>query len=294
MRLVKTYFSILYQSATSLEYYSQVIAAPLSFSLKFFVSSTAFYAVMAALYLGLTVLMPLKGMLSILPTQLADIYPKDLEITINQGQVSTNVAEPYYLSIEKVADFMDSLKHQIKGVTTAKPTYFLVIDTTATADDFFGYQTFILITKNNLVYYNDAGRAEIVPLADVDGFTLNHQLVETVFEKLVAFFKLIWPLLIFLLILIFLAILPIALFSLVLGLSVILVVFAQLIHLKLQFTQVMQIVMHLSVPILLFTGLLHLIGLPINLRFYPSLLTFLTSLIVILNLREKSLTQTSA
>lgn len=293
MRLIKTYFTTLAKSSSSLDYYSKVIAAPLTFSFKFFFSSAILYAFFTSLYLGFTVLSPLKGMLSILPSQLADIYPKDLEITINQGQVSTNVEEPYYLPIERVTDFLNNLKHQIKGVTTARPTYFLVIDTAASADDFFGYQTFILITKNNLVYYNDSGRAEIVPLSDIDGFTLNHQMVQTFFQKLVPIFKLIWPFLNILLLLVLLFFLPTTLFSLTLGLSVILIMFARLIKLNLQFTQVMQIVMHLSVPILLFTGLLHLVGLPINLRFYPIILTLLSSLIVILSLKEELISPAS-
>lgn len=68
-----------------------------------------------------------------------NFYPKKLKLQIKNGQLLTNVKEPYILEIEK---------NQAKNYQV----HFLVIDTQGSIENYPSYNTYILATKNAVVY----------------------------------------------------------------------------------------------------------------------------------------------
>lgn len=105
-----------------------------------------------------------------------DIYPKDLEINIKNGTVSTNVTEPYYLTIDKrkLEDFISLIgKNNDHSISKLR---LLTIDTQGKAEDFERYQTMALLTQRNLVYYND-NEVKITSLSSISDVKITQQML---------------------------------------------------------------------------------------------------------------------
>lgn len=83
-----------------------------------------------------------------------NFYPKNLELKIQNGQLSTNVKEPYVLNLKN----MDR--------------HFLVIDTKGSIDNYPKYDTYVLATKNAVVYpskseNNKVGQTSVFYFSDM-------------------------------------------------------------------------------------------------------------------------------
>lgn len=101
--------------------------------------------------------------------------PGDLTVRIKNGVVSTNVSEPYYVTIPK--EYLESLSGLTKfDPTTISKIRILTIDTKANAEDFERYQTLALLTDSSIIYYNDSN-VTITSLRDTEDFTFNKQKV---------------------------------------------------------------------------------------------------------------------
>lgn len=83
-----------------------------------------------------------------------EIYPENLEITIKNGKVKTNVTEPYYLTISQntLDNILNLAEDQNKPMSKLR---LLVIDTNGKAEDFERHQSLAMLTGANLVYYSD-------------------------------------------------------------------------------------------------------------------------------------------
>lgn len=110
-----------------------------------------------------------------------EYYPENLEIKIEKGKVSTNVSEPYYVTlpqslIENPSSFIDG-----KYAKTSK-TRILAIDTKGSAEEFEAYQSLALLTQNNLIYYK-SGNINIQSLRDVNDLVINKNKVLSEMKK---------------------------------------------------------------------------------------------------------------
>jgi hypothetical protein len=98
--------------------------------------------------------------------------PENTEISLKDGSVSSNMAEPFYISINK--DLAEQILNgkvisTSRGVSKIRA---LTIDTKGRAEDFDRYQSLALLTQNSLVYYND-GKINIYPLKNTADFTIS-------------------------------------------------------------------------------------------------------------------------
>lgn len=99
-------------------------------------------------------------------TYAENFYPKALELRIIKGQLSTNVKEPYVFDLEK-NKWQTGQKH------------FLIIDTKGSIENYPNYNSYILATKNAVVYpsksnNNRVGETSVFYFRDIkQDFTLN-------------------------------------------------------------------------------------------------------------------------
>lgn len=106
-----------------------------------------------------------------------EIYPQELEINITNGQVSTNVTEPYYVTVRQEAfENLFSLKHEDQN--TRSKIRLLAIDTKGKADEFERYQSMALLTETSFVYYKD-NNVNIYPLREVKDLTINKDVIKS-------------------------------------------------------------------------------------------------------------------
>lgn len=104
-----------------------------------------------------------EASLPVVKQTIVQAYPEELVIEIKNGQASTNVVEPYTITLKDIYP-------KLKPKDNAR---LVTIDTRATADDYERYGSFILLTKNHLIYpaRNESSRKfgayEITPLSSI-------------------------------------------------------------------------------------------------------------------------------
>jgi len=85
-------------------------------------------------------------------TSVASNIPKDAKITIKDGEFTTTIKQPFAVpSDEKSGGVRKNI---------------LVIDTTATVDDFDSYETYVLVTKKALAVYSD-NQLRVIPFSQM-------------------------------------------------------------------------------------------------------------------------------
>jgi hypothetical protein len=114
--------------------------------------------------------------------ELVNKYPVNLQISIKNGKVSTNVDEPYFIKLPSQ-----------KGEA---PQNLLVIDTKDPfRDDVFEkYNTVAVLTKDHF-YYKDTSKGEIRgnDLKNVEDFTLNKTVITNFLKHISPYFIFITP-----------------------------------------------------------------------------------------------------
>lgn len=161
MKKLKFFIQSLVKSTTQPSYYVDVIKAPMSSSLKFF----SFFLFLLLL---IEIIAPLLLAIPAIPQatkELDKLYPSDLEIKIENGQLSTNRSEPYYIVNDQDA--------------------ILAIDTTGTLQDIPEGKSGVLITKDRVITKDSNGFEErVYKLSQFkDSLVINKDLVTSLIQK---------------------------------------------------------------------------------------------------------------
>lgn len=127
-----------------------------------------------------------------LDTKLEDlvnkVISKDLEVKISKGQASTNVSEPFYITVAR-ADFEQFFPSNSNSSNLNSEIRLLTIDTKGRAEDFEKYQSFYLLTQDSLVYYNE-DKINIKSLRNIQNMTINRGYVLSQLDKIKGLFGL--------------------------------------------------------------------------------------------------------
>ena len=183
MDYFKTFFYVWKRSFSEASYYKDVLKAPFSFSLKYFLFFWFLLAIVTTIFLSTKIFIPVNNFLMRFPQVLIKAYPAELEIKVNKGVVTTNIPEPYFIPSARFEKTFEEFEKEVKGLKSDEIENILVIDTNAKVEDLKRYQTYALLTRNHLAFYKENGRIEIVQLEDVGNFTLNQQVVRGVVNK---------------------------------------------------------------------------------------------------------------
>jgi len=151
MNPLKTFFYSLKKSLFEPKYYKDIEKASFWFSFKYlwfllFIFTLAKTFTFVGFYLkSRPKIQPEVNKIMIYAE---NFYPKELKLDIKNGQLSTNVKEPYIFDIEK-----DNWKTDQK--------HFLIIDTKGSIENYPGYNSYILATKNAVVYPSESKNSKI-------------------------------------------------------------------------------------------------------------------------------------
>lgn len=152
---LKRFFINVKRSAIDLNYYKDILRAPFKFSLKYhflllFIISLIVGVKLAA---GIAILTPqIPGFVNNAKLGAREVYPKELVATVKNGEVSTNVKEPYFIKLPKS--------------WSEKDMNFIAIDTKAQPLDIQKYETPILLTKNSVVVIDNKSGYRLYPVSD--------------------------------------------------------------------------------------------------------------------------------
>lgn len=113
----------------------------------------------------------------------ADCFPKNLEVNINNGQLATNQTEPYFISCTNLG---------------LKPGENLVVIDTKTpfsAEKFAEYKTPVWVTKSSIISKKDSFETRSYSLTEVKNYKLNKQVADSYFQTIKPWFNFVGPIL---------------------------------------------------------------------------------------------------
>ncbi len=193
MKAIDRFFKNIIYSFTKADFYKKVLAAPFSFTLKYFLFLCFLISIVYSIIL-IVFLVPATNMLISQREKIVNItIPSGLEVKIQNGKVSTNAKEPVVISYPEL---------QIPNVKNI-----LVIDTKTpfSEEQYNKYQTLVWLTQTSLVYPDRSDYSvKITSLKEVKNVVINRGNVNAFLDKAIPVIKnVLWGLMVFLLPLIF-------------------------------------------------------------------------------------------
>lgn len=289
MKKLLTFKYTFWKSLTKPDYYKDITTAKFSFSLKYLYLLLFFSSLLLGVKaaFGVARSVPqIPGFIEKTKTVLSQIYPKELVLTVKDKSISTNVKEPYFISVPKEM-----------GIPESQAKYLVAIDTSADITDFDKYQSLFLLSKEFIAMKDDSTGYKVQALDEIlkdipDGTTIKNSDFNTLMARLNPYYRYIYPAA-YAFIVLLLTLWP--LFVAVLGLSgrlivlvlysLLLFIFAKILKRSLTYKNVYQMSMHgLTVSVVIST---FLVLINYNLP-YISLLAFLIWMIVVVT-KQKNL-----
>lgn len=171
-------FKLVQQSIYNPEFYRSLKEKPFSFSLKYFVSIAIFFSVLITAVVSIFVIPLTHRLIQNIGPEILEHIPKDMEVRITNGVMTTNIEEPFIISMPKRA--FERENFSFAGL----PKNLLVIDTAAAAilPTFHEYDTLVLFTKD-AVLAGKKGDVRVSSLTKMPPL-ITRQTVENFFEKL--------------------------------------------------------------------------------------------------------------
>ena len=142
VNLLKTFFYSLKKSLFESKYYKDVAKVNFWFSFKYLWFLLFILVIFKSIFLGGQYLKSrpqIQPGVNRLLTYTENFYPRGLELKIKNGQLATNVKEPYTFDLE-----------ENKWQTDQR--HLLIIDTKGSIENYPNYDTYVLATKNAIVY----------------------------------------------------------------------------------------------------------------------------------------------
>ncbi len=180
MRRIKFFFRVFWRSISSPEYYQDIAKAKFSFSLKYLY----FLLVLISLVWGIKFSVEAVSYFPKIPAfidktkiALKDLYPPHLVLTVKNGELSTNVKEPFFVNPPKEWPEPEE-----------KFVHFIAIDTNAKIEDFEKYKSAVLLTKKYIVFWDDNSGYRIRPIKEiVSNITVDRHYYDNLVSKILPF-----------------------------------------------------------------------------------------------------------
>lgn len=181
-------FQTIRSSVYDPNFYSKIKNQGLGSSLKYFFLLILILAGINTLVLsyelGFKVPQEVRSFIS----QSVNSLPADLEVDIDEGQVTTNATEPFFIPFPQFDG--DLNRENLNNI--------LVIDTKTpfSASQFNQYKTLFWLTRDSLFYQNREFDQRSIDLSKVENFKINRTFVEGLVGKASPWFNFIGPFLI--------------------------------------------------------------------------------------------------
>lgn len=284
MKKLKAFFYIFKNSAFKPVYYLDVLKVKFNFSLKYFLFFFFVISFLTAATMSFSVVQKGRPFLEKVKKTVPQLYPKNLNIDIKDGQVSTNVPEPFFIPIDPELfppDISKALKTQpIQNI--------MVIDTSVPPSEIKKYQTFVLLTKDSVAFLGDQGEIRIQSLEEVKEFTINKDVINTAWQQVLPFFDKVIP---FVIVALFLFIPPafvIGKFFYLLFLTFLTWIIAQVYKLRsVNYGKALQINLHAITLPTIIVSVFQLLGVTPKIPFFQTIILLIFILIIFSSIKEK-------
>ena len=283
MHTMRSFFKTLFFSLNPF-YYAEIVQKPLSFSYAYYFLFQIFFAAGATTYVVIRFFLPFEDLVDHLPDHIVRIYPDHLIIAISNGQVSTNVDEPYMIPFSTVNPLVSQFEKTSTVSGRGAFENFMTIDTYAGTEDLDRYQTWSLLTWDSFLYiYN--GHVETVPLNTVEKLTINEETVRSISSQIEPFTD---HMIFILSLLSFMSFFVAGIIRLLFALIVSFFLFPlmRILKLHLSWSKSFQIVLHTSPLIQTVLAIASLVGIHSRFPFMSILLNLAAGIVVVLSIKK--------
>lgn len=181
------FFYHLRDSVYNPAFYQGLLSKPFSSSLKYFFSLVILLSFILTLVFSLRVMPQLGSLLNDLGPKLISYYPEDLVVTVDEGEISINQPEPYAIPVP------DELTGELSAATNL-----VVIDTTDSfaLDLSNPYNTYLLITKNDAVFFDETGGIRVESLDNLPDAVIDRQHIASVWQGIAPYLRFALPIIV--------------------------------------------------------------------------------------------------
>lgn len=182
------FFQTIKSSIFNPEFYAGIKNQSLARSLKYFFSIILILTAVNTLILSYELTIKVPGEVRNFISQSVNSFPPDLEVNIDEGQVTTNAAEPFFVPFPEG-------NSEVRGENLNN---ILVIDTKTpySATQFNQYKTLLWLTRDSLFYQNREFDQRSIDLSKVDNLKINRAFIENLVGKINPWLNWIGPFLI--------------------------------------------------------------------------------------------------
>lgn len=167
------------------DFYSKIKHQSLLSALKYFFLLILALAFINTLILSYELAVKIPDQAKKFVAESVKSYPADLEVSIDDGQVSTNAQEPFFVPMPNNDEYND-----LNNI--------LVIDTKTpfSSTQFGQYKTMLWLTRDSLFYQNREFDTRSLDLSKFDNIKIDRQFIQTWANKISPWLNLIGPALI--------------------------------------------------------------------------------------------------
>lgn len=264
------------------EHYQAILTQPLRASFKYFAALALLLTVFLTIISSIPLIMNANVFVHEFPAKFFAYFPDELEVTVVNGVVSSNVAEPYFLPIPtELSAAMGSKKGTLTNIA--------VIDTATpfSLDQFAAYKSALWIGRDQMVYVDDGGAIKIQPIEKTFNYVLNETKLRGIESRMSPYYAYVGPLIVLAIFLVLAVGFASNIIYLLFGALIIMLV-GRILKLRLSYRKAYQIGLHAITLPLLIDAMLAMSSLAfIRVQFAP---TIIMLLIVYLNLSTRKLT----
>lgn len=185
MNFLKTIQNSIY----SPQFYSQVLKKSFKQGISYFLLLILLLTTIRLITLIPTFMFEAPRAIRDFAASIINCYPKELEISITNGKISTNAQEPYIIPpCEGLYNTLDNTKDV------------LVIDTKNpfSLAKFEEYKTVVWITETSVVYKKNDFETRSYSFSQIKDFKLNEKLLNSLYDQFSPYLKFVGPLLLLL------------------------------------------------------------------------------------------------
>lgn len=297
MGKIRTFIYSIVKSATSVDYYYDITQASVFFSIKFFIGFCVIYSIVTGLVLYREYVLPIRPIIQSLPNQVVEtVYPEDLVIYIQNGQVSISQPQPFFIPADRLQALMVQLKDQILGANSKSFDYLLVIDTSATTQDFYDYNTFALLTADTFYYLDPVygrttpGQVHInaIPLTGITAI-INQQTFHALAAEVIPYLQAAIPFVLIPICIFLVFTLPYLFLVYTLMFALLMLFVAKIIDTTLSYSKCFQISIHLFASVSFAMLALKVVGVNMSIPLLRLTIMLIAGIIIVAHIKELSL-----
>ncbi len=188
---MKEFFDQIQKSIYGPEYYKEVTTRPASYSWKYYWTLALLIALLTTIVTSIPLIPVIQKSLHTFPQQFFDYYPDELVVQINEGKITSNVVEPYYLSVpEMFKDDIAELPIKNLGVIDTQTPFSI--------DEFKAREVFFWITADSVAMQDDTGGINISPIAKEVSYIVSEDGLRGALTSIEPYFPFVIPIVVLL------------------------------------------------------------------------------------------------